>query len=62
MQKLRRYGLVGTLVAGLFCLIPPLALMFGIASLGWLSGYAERVALPLLVLSIAAMFYAQRQS
>lgn len=61
MVKLRNFGIVGAAVAGLLCFTPMLVLLLGMFGVSWLTGYADFVLLPLLVLFVGIAVYAYWQ-
>lgn len=58
MQKLKKFGLVGTVVAGLFCFTPVLAVAFGAFGISWVSGYLDYFLIPIMFLFAAITIYA----
>ena len=61
MAKLRNFGVVGALVAGLLCFTPLLVVALSAVGLGWLSGYSDYVLLPALLIFAGITVYAWRR-
>lgn len=58
MTKLRNFGIVGTIIAGLLCFTPALVILFSAVGVGWLSGYIDYVLIPAIVLFAGIAVYA----
>ena len=51
-------GVIGSLIAALYCATPVLAVLLGAVGLGWLVGYVDYVVLPVLVICLGLVGYA----
>ncbi|MEM7128748.1 MAG: mercury resistance system transport protein MerF [Chloroflexota bacterium] len=58
MQNLKKFGIVGTVIAGFLCFTPLLALVFGAFGVSWASGYLDYVLIPVMILFVAMTIYA----
>lgn len=58
MEKLKKFGISGALIAGFLCLTPFLAIAFGAFGLSWILGYLDFFLIPLLLLFLAITVYA----
>lgn len=57
MQKLRNFGIVGTLIAALLCFTPILVVAFGAVGLSWVSGYLDYFLIPLMLILVSVVIY-----
>lgn len=58
MMSLKRFGVVGTVIAALCCFTPVLVVLFGAVGLSWLVGYLDYVLFPALIVFIGITIYA----
>lgn len=56
-QTLIRTGIIGTLIAAIYCATPVLVIALGAVGLSALTGYLDYVVLPALVLCIGLVGY-----
>ena len=57
-MSLKRFGIVGTVIAALCCFTPALVVLFGAVGLSWLVGYLDYVLFPALIIFIGITIYA----
>ncbi|MEO1668160.1 MAG: mercury resistance system transport protein MerF [Chloroflexota bacterium] len=57
-MSLKRFGVVGTVIAALCCFTPVLVVLFGAVGLSWLVGYLDYVLLPTLIVFVGITIYA----
>jgi mercuric ion transport protein len=58
---LKHISTVGAIIAGMACFTPVLVVLFGVTSLGWLTGYTEYIVIPILFLFLGMMIYARQR-
>lgn len=59
--RLRRVGIIGTLLTALCCFTPVLGLLLGTSILAAWAGYLDLFLLPLLAAFVGLTFYAHRR-
>ena len=57
-MSLKRFGVVGTVIAALCCFTPVLVVLFGAVGLSWLVGYLDYVLIPALIVFVGITVYA----
>jgi mercuric ion transport protein len=57
-MSLKRFGVVGTVIAALCCFTPVLVVLFGAVGLSWLVGYLDYVLFPALFIFVGITVYA----
>ena len=57
-MSLKRFGIVGTVIAALCCFTPVLVVLFGAVGLSWLIGYLDYVLFPALIIFVGITLYA----
>lgn len=57
-MSLKRFGILGTVIAALCCFTPLLVVLFGAVGLSWLVGYLDYVLFPALIIFIGITVYA----
>lgn len=57
-MSLKRFGVVGTVIAALCCFTPFLVVLFGAVGLSWLVGYLDYVLFPALIVFVGITVYA----
>ncbi|MEO1667236.1 MAG: mercury resistance system transport protein MerF [Chloroflexota bacterium] len=57
-MSLKRFGIVGTVIAALCCFTPVLVVLFGAVGLSWLVGYLDYVLIPALIVFVGITVYA----
>jgi mercuric ion transport protein len=57
-MSLKRFGVVGTVIAALCCFKPVLVVLFGAVGLSWLVGYLDYVLIPALIVFVGITVYA----
>ena len=57
-MSLKRFGVVGTVIAALCCFAPVLVVLFGAVGLSWLVGYLDYVLFPALIIFVGITVYA----
>lgn len=58
MMSLKRFGVIGTVIAVLCCFTPVLVVLLGAVGLSWLIGYLDFVLFPALFIFIGITIYA----
>ncbi len=57
-MNLKRFGIVGTVIAALCCFTSVLVVLFGAVGLSWLVGYLDYVLIPALIVFVGITVYA----
>jgi len=57
-SRLKRFGIVGTIVTALCCFTPILIVLLGVMGLSWIIGYLDYVLFPVLFIFVGITVYA----